>query len=105
MQTSRQDWIYTLAHNSCTTGLNVKIETVWEKLEGHQQADVVYLWLVFNVIINITDEVTAGLKSRIKTFGQKGLSEMYLRGENVERMVLDISSITDASWECCPTTP
>jgi hypothetical protein len=72
-----QDWIYTLARNSCTAGLNVKIETAWEKLDGHQQAGVVYLWLMLDVIVNITDDVAAGLKSRIKAFGQKGLSGMY----------------------------
>ena len=87
--------MYTLACNSCTVGLNVKIEAAWEKLEGHHQAGVVYLWLMLAVIANITGNVAAGLKSRIKTFGQKGLSGMYPRGENVERMVLDISSIAD----------
>ena len=91
-----RDWMYTLARNSCTTGLNIKTETARENLEVHQQAGVVYLWLMLDVIVNITDNVTAGLKSRIKAFRQKGLSGMYLRGENVEKMVLDMSSIADA---------
>ena len=48
---------------------------------------------MLNVIVNITSNVAAGLKTRIKTFGQRGLSGMYLRRENVKRMVLNISSI------------
>ena len=91
-----QDWIYTLARNSCSSGLNMKVETEWEKLEGHQQAGAVYLWMILDVIVNITPDVAAGLKARIKTFGQKGLRGVYPRGENVERMVLDISSVADA---------
>ena len=31
-----QDWIYTLARNLCTAGLNIKIETTRKKVEGHQ---------------------------------------------------------------------
>ena len=78
VRTSGQDWIYTLSRNSCTAGLNVRIETAWEKLEGHHQAGVVYLWLILDVIINITDDIAAGLKSRINVFDQKGLSRMYI---------------------------
>ena len=90
------DWIYTLFSNSCTAVLNVKIETAWEKLEEYQQANVVYLWLMIDVIINITNDAAVGLKSRIKAFGQKGLAGMYPRGKNVERMMLYMLSIADA---------
>ena len=33
---------------------------------------------MLDVIVNITDDVAAGLKSKIKAFGQKGLSGKYL---------------------------
>jgi hypothetical protein len=48
---------------------------------------------MMSVIVNITDGVAAGLRTRIKTFGQNGLNRMYLRGENTERMILDRSFI------------
>ena len=56
---------------------------------------MVYLWLILDVIVNITDNVVAGLKARIKTLGQKGLSGIYPCAENVERMVLDMSYIAN----------
>ena len=73
-----QYWIYTLAYNAGTTGLDVKTETVSETLEGHQHMGMVYVWLMFNVIVNITNNVAAGLKSRINIFGQKNCSGLYL---------------------------
>ena len=54
---------------------------------------VVYLWLMLDIIGNITTNVAKGLKEQIKLFGQKGLQEMYPTGESVEHMVLDYTSI------------
>ena len=50
---------------------------------------------MLDIIVNISNDVAAGLKYRIKTFGQKGLSGMYQHGDNVKRMVLEISSIAN----------
>ena len=77
----RQDpeWISTMAKNSCSVGLNIKIDKTYSKLEGHQQAGVVYLWLMLDIIVNITPNVAKGLKEQIKLFGEKGLQGMYPR--------------------------
>ena len=89
-----QEWICTMAKNSCSVGFNIKIDKTYSKLDGHQQAGVVYLWLMVDVIVNITG-VAKGLKEHIKLFGQKGLQGMYPMGENVERIVMDYTSICD----------
>ena len=54
------------------------------------------MWLMLDGIANITNVVAAGLNARIKAFGQKGLSGLYLRRENAKRIVLDMSSIAGA---------
>ena len=89
-----QDWILSLTRNSSTVGLNEKVERTFDKLEGHQQAGVVYFWLMLDTIINITPDVAAGLRKRIKTFGEKGVAGIYPKGENIERVVLNLSSIS-----------
>ena len=89
-----QDWILTLARNTTSTvGLNEKVEMTFYKLEGHQQAGVVYFWLMLDTIINITPDVAASLRKRIKAFGEKGVAGIYPKGKNIERVVLDLSSI------------
>ena len=84
-----------MAKNSCSVGLNIKIDKIYSKLDGHQQVGAVYLWLMLDTIVNITADVAKGLKEHIKLFGQKGLQGMYPAGENVERMVMDYTSICD----------
>ena len=77
----------------CTIGLNMNIETVWGKLEDHQQTGVFYLLLMLYVNVNITSNIAAVLtKPRIKTLGQKGFSSIYPHGENAKRIVMDMSS-------------
>ena len=51
---------------------------------------------MLHIIINITPDVASGLKDRIKLFATKGLRGLYPKGENVERMVLDYTSICDS---------
>ena len=52
-----------------------------------------YLWMMLDIIVNITPDVASGLKDRIKLLVSKGLNRFYPKGENVERLVLDYSSI------------
>ena len=91
-----QDLIHTRASNSCSPGLNVKVKKSFSRLEGHQQAGVVYLWLMLHTIINITPDVASGLKDCIKLSATKGLRGLYPKRENVERMVLDYTIICDS---------
>ena len=71
----------------------MKINHKFSKLLGHQQDGVVYLWMMLDIIINITPDVASGLKTRIKLFGDKVLKGLYPKGDNVERLVLDYASI------------
>ena len=48
---------------------------------------------MLDTIINITPGDDASLRKRIKTFGEKGVAGIYPKGENIERVVLDLSSI------------
>ena len=52
-----------------------------------------YLWTILGIIINISPDVAAGLKTRINVFGEKGLKGLYPKGDNVERLVLYYGSI------------
>ena len=88
-----QECILTLAQNSCSPGLHMKINHKFRKFLGHRQARVVYLCMMLDIIINITPDVAAGLKTRIKFFGEKSLKGLYPKGENVERLVLDYGRI------------
>ena len=51
----------------------MKINDKFSKLLVHRQAGIVYLWMMLDIIINITPDVAAGLKNRIKLFVDKGL--------------------------------
>ena len=57
----------------------------FSKLLVRRQAEVVYLWMMLYIIINITPDVAAGLKTRVKLFGEKGIKGLYPKVENVER--------------------
>ena len=46
-----QEWALTTAKNSCTNGLKVKIASTFDKLPGHQQTGVVYIWLMLDIHI------------------------------------------------------
>ena len=59
-----QKWVLTSARNSCTHGLKIKIATIFDTLPGHQQAGVVYVWLMLDIIVNITPDVQKGLKDQ-----------------------------------------
>ena len=50
------------------------------------------MWLLLDVIVNITANVTKGLKEQIKLFDQRGLLGRYSAGENMERVLLDYTS-------------
>ena len=52
----RQDneWILSLAQKYCSPGLHMKINHRFRKLLVHRQDGVVYLWIILNIIINIT---------------------------------------------------
>ena len=66
--------------NSCSPILHMKINHKFSKLLGHRQAGVVYLWMMLDIIINITPDVAAGLKNHIELFGEKGIKGFYLKG-------------------------
>ena len=71
----------------------MKINHKFSKLLGHRQTGVLYLWTILGIIINISPDVAAGLKTRINVFGEKELKGLYPKGENVERLVLYYGSI------------
>ena len=48
---------------------------------------------MLDIIINITPDVAAGLKTCIKLFWEKGLNGLYPKGDNIYRLVLDYGSI------------
>ena len=50
---------------------------------------------MLDITVNITADVAKGLKEHTKLFGQKDLQGMYPTGENVERIVMDYTSICD----------
>ena len=64
-----QEWICTIAKHSCFVSLNIKIDKTYSKLDGHQQAGVVYLWLMLDIIVNIIADVAEGLKEQIRPEG------------------------------------
>ena len=82
-----------MAQNSCSTGVHMNINHKFRKLLGHQQAGVVYLWTMLDIIINITPDVAAGLNIRIKLFGENGLKGLYPKGVNFDSLVLNYGSI------------
>ena len=86
-----QNWLLTLARNSCTTELKVKIERRFSKLPGHMQGGVVYIWMMLDTIIHITDDVASALQQKIKEFAAKGL--MSYKGENVESARVELVAI------------
>ena len=71
----------------------MKINHKFSKLLGHRQAGVVYLWMMLDIIINITPDVAVGLKTSIKFFGEKGFKGLYLKGDNVEILVMNYGNI------------
>ena len=73
-----------MVRNFCSTDLNIKMDKIYSKLEGHQQVGTVYLWLMLDIIFNITPCVAKGPKEQIKLVGHRGLQGMYLTGENME---------------------
>ena len=84
-----------LFRNLCTNGLKVKVASTFDKLPGHQQTGVVYVWLMLDILINVTPDVAKGLKEQLKLFGEKGLKGCYPGGENVEAMANDVLSICE----------
>ena len=60
----------------------MKINHKFRKLLVRRQDGIVYLWMMLDIIINITPDVAAGLNTRIKLFGEKGLKGLYPKGEN-----------------------
>ena len=49
--------------------------------------------MMLDIIVNIIHNVASGLNDRIKLFGSNDLSGLHPKGENVEMLVLDYSSI------------
>ena len=78
-----------MAKNSYSVGLNIKIDKTYSKLDGHQQAGVVYLWFVLDVIDNTTPGGAKGPKEEIKLFSQDSIQGMHPVGDNMDRMVMD----------------
>ena len=89
-----------MAKNSCLVGLKIKIDKTYSKLDGHQKVGVVYLWLVLDIIVNITANVAKSLKEYIKLFGQKGLQGMYPAGGNLKRRSSLATPYTTLSRDC-----
>ena len=93
LERQEQDWLLDLCRNSSKAELKVKIGRSFNKIPGHEQSGVLYLSMMLDTIINIPPDVAAGLKKKIKNFGEKGLRSMYPRGENVEKCVHELTSI------------
>ena len=71
----------------------MQINHKFRKLLGHRWAGVVYLWMMLDIIINVTPDIAAGLNTHIKLLGDKGIKGLYPKGENVDMLVLDYGSI------------
>ena len=56
-----------------------------------QKAGYVYVWLMLNTIINITDDVTDALQTKLDTFGTKGL--LSFPGESVKKARINVFAI------------
>ena len=99
-----QEWTLTCAKNLCTNGLKVKVASIFDKIPGHQQTGVVYIWLMLDIIVNITPDVAEGLKEQLKQLGAKGLKGCYPGNENVESLATDVLSICEvlAQKGCLP---
>ena len=82
-----------MAKNSCSVGFNIKFNKANSNLDGHHQTGVIYVWLMLDSIAIITANITESLKEHIKFVGQKGFQGVYHKGENVEWMVMDYTSI------------
>ena len=71
----------------------MNINHKFRKLLGHRQAGVVYLWMMLDIIINITPDIAAGLNIHIKLFGENGLKGLYPKGVHFDSLVLNYGSI------------
>ena len=86
-----QDWLLTLTRNSITSDLDVKVRCSFNKLEGRHQGGVVFIWMMLNTIVHITDDVAKGIQDKIKEFVQKGLTTY--KGKNVEAARVELVAI------------
>ena len=86
-----QEWLLSLARNSSTTDLQVKVNRRFDKLDGEFQCGVVYIWMMLDTIVNITDDVAAALQKKIKSFADKGLRGVV--GENVETACVEVMAV------------
>ncbi|KAL7462232.1 hypothetical protein ACHAXS_002621 [Conticribra weissflogii] len=75
-----QQWILQLAKNSCTIELQRRIDIEFDKLDTKYQGGAVYLKLIFNFLVKMTDSVVTALQRYVKSFATKGLGRYS--GEN-----------------------
>ena len=66
-----QEWTLTTIKNLCTNGHKVNIASIFNKLPGHQHTGVVYIWIMLDIIANVTPDAAKGLKEQLKQLGQK----------------------------------
>ena len=62
--------------------LQLQVSYPFEKLHEKYQEGVVYIWLVLEKIVNITNDVVALLDAKTKDFSSKGL--LGFVGEHLE---------------------
>ena len=87
-----QEWLLLLSKNACSTDLAMKINTAFSELPGKYQGGVVYLWMVLNTIVRISDDVVKALQAYLKEFREKGLYKF--QGENVVSACIEIKAIS-----------
>jgi len=86
-----QTWLLQLMRNSCTEEILTRIDANFEELEPAYKGGTVFIKLMFNVIIDLTDSVVESLQKFLKNFGYKGL--MGIQGENVGVAELEIVAV------------
>ena len=73
----------------------MKIASVFDKLPDHLQTGVVYIWIMLDIIVNITPDVAKGLKEQLKYIANEGIKGCYPGSENVESLAVDVASICE----------
>ena len=72
-EVENQNWLLQLARGSCTEGLQTRIENKFDKLSVEYQGGVVYIKLMYDILVHLTEAVVTALQRYVKHFATKGL--------------------------------
>jgi hypothetical protein len=67
-EVENQNWLLQFVRNSCTEGLRARIDVEFDKLEKAMKGGVVYIKMMYDILVNMTDSVVTSLQRFVKTF-------------------------------------